>query len=372
MTRSTPLALRLAAGLAVLAGGLAPAIAAPDQPLSEVRVDVVAEKRPVQEVLRQLEREHGLNYVVSQQVLEQAGLVNVHLRDVPLEDALHAICAACGLKLQIRGRILILLPQVEERSVPAPVLRPEREEPQTRRPAVPARPDDFGAARPRARSRQQEFARAVGEVVKIDLKKQLLFLDADGLKLEFCAPSAEEAGDPAQAARMRATLGRLEVGHKVALEYRVVKGRYLIENLVGGTKVRDNQLALLRPKEGTGARPSPAEPEAEEAKPMPPRRPATGVTGPRNPNQAPEATGVIQDGVLAGKFLSYADEQAKVERGDGEVITVHLPTDPDLRAKILLVLEGLEAGAKVYFMYEGHEGKLVLKSTGITPVTPQK
>ena len=376
--RSTPRATQSALGLALSLGVLlgAPASAAPEQDLSAIRVDVLADKRPVEEVLRQLERDHGLNYVVSQQVLEQAGLVNVHLRDVPLEDALHAICAACGLKLQIRGRILILLPQSVEARQPAPVRRPEREEPPSRRPQIevePASPSEF-SARPRPRTRAAEFARAVGEVTRVDLDKQVLYLDADGLKLEFHAPSAEDTGDPAQAARMRGTLGRLEVGHKVALEYRVVKGRYLIENLVGGTKVRDNQLALLRQKEGTGSRsiPEGSEPDSKQPEPAPARRPPTGVSGPRNPNQAPEGAGAIPDGVLVGNFLSFEADQAKVERGDGEVVTVELPADSEQRAKIVKVLEGLEVGAKVYFIYEGREGKLVLKSTGITPVAPQK
>jgi hypothetical protein len=347
-------------------------LAAPRKSLSEITVDVEAEGRPVLEVLRKLERDHELNYVVADRVLERAGLVNVHLRQVSLEDALHAISAACGLRLQIRGRIVILLPEATRAAVPAPVRgrRPleRRPEPEARRePRRKARPDDF-AARPSEKRSNKNLARAVGEVLSVDVKKGHLQLDSDGLKVDFYAPTAAEAGDPSRAARMRSTLARLEVGHKVALEYRRLKSRLIIESLVGGTKVRDNALAMIRRKRGEGE-------EDDAKKERAPRRgkKRRGVTAKRNPLQAPESTGVVPDGVLTGTFVDYADEKARVKRGDGEVVSVYVPSDDaDLRAKIVTVLERLKPGARVFFMYEGVDGKMILKSTGITEVKPGK
>ena len=349
-------------------------LAAPDKALSEITVDVEAEGRPVLEVLRKLERDHDLNYVVSDRVLERAGLVNVHLRRVSLEDALHAISAGCGLRLQIRGRIVILLPESTRAAVPAPVRgrrplerRPEPDEAPTRPEARrPARPDDF-SSRP-APDRSKNLARAVGEVLSVDVKTGHLQLDSDGLKVDFFAPTAKEIGDPSRAARMRSTLSRLQVGHKVALEYRRLKDRLIIESLVGGTKVRDNALAMIRRKRDSN--------EEGEGKSEPaPRRgkKRRGVTAPRNPLQAPESTTAIPDGVLTGTFVGFADDQARVKRGDGEIVSAYVPSgDPDLRAKIVTVLERLKPGARVFFMYEGIKGKMVLKSTGITEVKPGK
>jgi hypothetical protein len=242
---SLPLAL---ASLLLLAGPAT--FAAPDKPLNEVIVDVEADGRPVAEVLRKLERDHGLNYVVAQRVMEGAGLVNVHLRQVSLEDALHAICMACGLKLQVRGRILILLPVRGTQPVPAPVRRKRAPEDSSRPKARPARADDFSTRPTRTGKRKESLARSVGEVLGVDVKTGRLQLDADGLKVDFYAPTAKEAGDPARAARMRSTLARLEVGHKVALEYQSVKGRLIIASLVGGTKVRDPGSSLARRKKG--------------------------------------------------------------------------------------------------------------------------
>jgi len=341
--------------------------AAPQKALSEITVDVEAEGRPVLEVLRKLERDHDLNYVVSDRVLERAGLVNVHLRQVSLEDALHAISAGCGLRLQIRGRIVILLPEATRAAVPAPVRgrRPVERRPEPEAPTRRARPKDF-SSRPSAPERNKNLARAVGEVLSVDVKTGHLQLDSDGLKVDFYAPTAKEIGDASRAARMRSTLARLQVGHKVALEYRRLKSRLIIESLVGGTKVRDNALAMIRRKGDPN--------EGEKSEPAPRRgKKRRGVTAPRNPLQAPESTTAIPDGVLTGTFVDFAGDQARVKRGDGEIVNAYVPSDdPDLRAKIVTVLERLKPGARVFFMYEGVEGKMVLKSTGITEVKSGK
>ena len=69
--------------------------ASPSQ-LSEIQVDVVEEAQPLRDVLERLGNEHDLNYVVNEQVLDEAGLVTVRLRGVPLDTALESICSACG------------------------------------------------------------------------------------------------------------------------------------------------------------------------------------------------------------------------------------------------------------------------------------
>ena len=51
-------------------------------PLSEIEVDLVEEAQPVRDVLRRLQAKHGLNYVVSEEVLRGAGSVTVHLKQV--------------------------------------------------------------------------------------------------------------------------------------------------------------------------------------------------------------------------------------------------------------------------------------------------
>src|SRR5687768_7667755 len=97
----------LALGIGVV-GVWAPALAAPG-PLADVKVDVIEDAQPVRDVLRRLEERHGLNYVVSEQVLARAGTVTVRLRGIPLDVALEAICSAAGLSCELRGPLVVIV-----------------------------------------------------------------------------------------------------------------------------------------------------------------------------------------------------------------------------------------------------------------------
>ena len=108
----------------------APALWASPNQLSEIQVDVVEEAQPLRDVLDRLGQTHDLNYVVNEELLDQAGLVTVRLRGVPLDVALESICSACGLSLEIRGTVLVVLPK-HQRQGP---LLPEVTEGLTRRP----------------------------------------------------------------------------------------------------------------------------------------------------------------------------------------------------------------------------------------------
>lgn len=367
--------------LPLAALGLALILAAPAlaqrAPLSETIVDVSADREPVRDVLRRLEGRHGLNYVVSEEVLANAGSVTVRLKQVPLEDALHAICAACGLSLEIRGRILVVLPRETRRLLPpvrkskkdssgSDYVRRKGEGPSTERPPVRVRRPS-----PRASNSKRELARAVGTVLEVDRKNRLLRIDADGLKRDFYFIPPEGAG-VAQTARLEGAMARLARGHRVALEYMREGGRSLVVSLVGGDEVRDRRLAVARKPPtagGRGVTNKDDETAAPEQAPRPKNK--SRIEGPSNPNTAPEGVN-IPDGVLAGRFVSYADEKVSVRRADGKVVSVALPKDADRRAKILAVVETLDEGVKVYFIYGEEDGKKVIKDTGITEVKPSK
>ncbi|HBP16736.1 MAG TPA: hypothetical protein DEA08_02945, partial [Planctomycetes bacterium] len=252
------LGLALIQAAALTLGGATPALAQ-RAPLSETMVDVSADREPVRDVLRRLEGRHGLNYVVSEEVLAGAGSVTVRLKQVPLEDALQAICAACGLSLEIRGRILVILPRETRRLLP-PVrksggssLVPKKgESPSSveapRRPAQPRRPLRA------ANSGKRELARAVGTVIEVDRKNRLLRVDVDGLKRDFYFIPPEGSG-VAQTARLEGAMARLAKGHRVALEYCREGRRSLVVSLVGGDEVRDKRLAVARkPARARGGR----------------------------------------------------------------------------------------------------------------------
>lgn len=346
-------------------------------PLSETMVDVSADREPVRDVLRRLEGQHGLNYVVSEEVLAGAGSVTVRLKQVALEDALQAICAACGLSLEVRGRILVILPRETRRLLP-PVrkdggssLVPKKGEApssaEAPRPAQPRRPLRA------ANSGKRELARAVGTVLEVDRKNRLLRVDVDGLKRDFYFMPPEGAG-VAQTARLEGAMARLAKGHRVALEYCREGTRSLVVSLVGGDEVRDRRLAVARkPARAKGSGGVTSEDDKTAAPEQAPATPKnrSRIEGPSNPNTAPEGVN-IPDGVLAGRFVSYSTDEVSVRRADGEVISVALPKDADRRAKVLAVVETLDEGVKVYFIYGEEDGKKVIKDTGITEVKSGK
>jgi hypothetical protein len=345
----------LATATLALAVFAAPAMAG--GPLSEIVVDVQEDAQPVRDVLRRLESKHGLNYVVSEEVLARAGTVTVRLKKVPLEDALHAITSACGLTLEIRGTILILLPKASLRPA-LPAVRegtfPKGRDTARRKFVPDARrtPAARGKADRAPRASSQDLARAVGTVLEVDRTNRRLLLNASGLKRDFYLPDSLP-GNHAHLARLESALGHLVKGHRVALEYRRGKHKSFIVNLVGGDQVRDNRLAVSRRKKGA---------KNDKGVKAPGR---SRIEGRPNPKTAPEGVD-MPESVLAGRFLSYKDGVAKVKRGDGEVVEVSLPKEAERAARVKAVLEVLEADSQVFFIYATEDGKLVVQDTGIT------
>ncbi len=351
---------RLLIGL-LFAGTAAPALAAPNQ-LREVVVDVQAEGEPVRDVLRRLEHEHGLNYVVSEAALAEAGAVTVRFKQVPLDFALEAICSAAGLSMEVRGPILVILPkpanarphlpEVDEgilppgaaskRFVPEPVpAEPRRATGST---GAPAR------SSPARGSGGEVDAMAVGDVLEVDLPNRRLQLRVGGVKRDFYLPPAEEVGPQNQTARLAQALATLEKGHRVALLYRNEEpGRAEITNLIGGGKVTEPEAALQARR-----------PAARRGGDRPPPAPASART-------APEAE-QLPEGVLAGRFAGREGEEVKVVRGDGEVVTCLLPSaeDAERRKKVIEVVDGLAKDARVFLTYEVKGGKLWIRDTGLT------
>lgn len=321
-----------------------PALATPD--LSEVRVDVNEDAQPVRDVLHRLETKHGLNYVVSEQVLAQAGTVTVHLKQVPLDDALQAICAACGLSLQIRGTILVMLPQA---ATPPPNL-PHAEEGllkkgARREPLPPVAPDPAPPARERPTRRPADDAgrMMVGTVSQVDVKNGRLQLDTGGVKRDLFLPQDSDM----QSARLQLALRRMKPGFRVALLYHQDGARAVVTDLIGGDEVREPVV----PGRGGPRRRSRElrlDPAPRAKQPQPKDRPA--------PGSAQGAT----DGVLVGRLVRREGNQVLIKRGDGTVVSCDLPEDEELRTKVESVLGPLKEGAKLYMTHEKKDGKIVL------------
>lgn len=322
----------------------------------QTRVTVQADQEGVRDVLRRLEREHGLNYVVSEEVLARAGTVTCSLRDVPLEDALQAICAAAGLSITFRGSIGVILPVTERaplpsvpegvlgerdtfvprRAAPAPARQPERQSaPPVREAAPPPRPANL-----------DDSAMAIGSVVEVDLPNHRLQLMVDGAKRDFYLPDVE-GGDPKlQAARLGQALTNLKAGYRVALLYRVEDGQSVLTDLIGGSQSsgREKRAGAKAPK--ITRRTAPAAPPTDRT--------------------APEST-LLPEGVLAGRFVSRDGDAVQVRKSDDSVVTCYVPPEgEDRRAKVLAVVEGLTPEARVYLTYERVDGRLVIKDSGIT------
>jgi hypothetical protein len=357
-------ALTLSALFAALA---TTAVAAPDTPLSGTLVDVVEDAAPVRDVLRRLEAKHGLNYVVTEETLTAAGTVTVHLRQVPLDDALEAICAACNLNLQIRGRILImlprekpLLPRVEEGLLPEgskrsrpldpPADPPPAKLPTPDRPPAPPRVDDASSM-------------TVGTVLEVDMKNGRLRIDADGLKRDLYLPNAEEAeGRELQAGKLRRALTRLRKGDRVALLYRRTGdgARPLLTDLIGGQAVR-NPVTIAEAQAARTGRRRPRRTPREQP-PRKARNPPAKKPQPAAPAKAKPPAPHVPEGVLAGRFVGREGDVVKIRRADGEVIECQLPAEGAEREKVVAVIDELPEGAKVFMTFQRtKDGKTVLK-----------
>lgn len=394
-----PLCVTLGLWTLGLWGAAIPALAAPNQ-LSEVIVTVEEDDQPLVDVLRRLERAHGLNYVVAQDVLRQAGTVTVHLKQVPLDVALDSICAACGLSLEIRGPVLIIVPRAgvpggASGAAPAPLPRVDEgvpspalvEQARERQRTQPQAPPQAGAPAAPERVDEPDLAQAVGTLLEIDRTERRLVLRVDGLKRDFYLPEREDPTLPGlQIARLDQALESLKPGTRIAILYRRDAIRPVVTDLVGGAfsgtaEARQQELArhrrarerreaeLARAQAGDTAPVATPQPVLEEPAPAPgtvkviPSGPAAGETAAPE-GAAPGAAG--EEGILAGKFLGLEGDQLTLQRAsDGLKVTCWLPpeSEGDRRKRVAQALGELEEGAKIYLTFELREGKRVVTNT---------
>ena len=368
------------------------ALAAPNQ-LSEVVVTVEEDAQPLVDVLRRLERRHGLNYVISQEALQTAGTVTVHLKDVPLDVALESICSACGLTLEIRGPVLVIVPKGAagaavvprlDTGVPPPALV-ERE--QARQRGV------------KSDAEEPDLSQADGKLLLVDRADRRLVLQVDGVKRDFYLPSQDDPQLPGmQVAALEQALGTLRPGTRIVILYRRDPTRPVVTSLVGGAytgtqeaRERERRARERRARQaeakgeaaavGTPATgPAPvletAEPAAHAAAEAPP--PAGEVkVAPANPaagrDAAPEmgarnGAPTVEEGIVGGKFVSLEGEVITLERAsDGKPVTCLLPRDDpakgDRRQRVQETLTGLAKGATLYLTYEELEGQRYVTNT---------
>jgi hypothetical protein len=336
-------------GAAALVVAAAPALAAPG-PLSQVNVDVIEDAQPVRDVLRRLEERHGLNYVVSEQVLARAGTVTVRLKQVPLDVALESICAAAGLSCELRGPVIVIIPRGEARSADrttqAPL--PEVREGVVREPGGGRDRDqtsDAGAPPP---AQQDEPLQAVGRLEEVDTENGRIQLRIDGTKVDFYLPEAGGADPAMQGTRLRSAVASLRPGSRVALLYRREEGRSVISDLIGGT----------RPPRAR--RPQPAGmPRDQVEGETPAATPAPAAEGAQNQLEVPE-------GALAGKFVAREGEAVRIKLGDGSVVELQLPPaqeGSDRRQRVQGAIDALRPDDQILVTYEEANGARVITNT---------
>jgi hypothetical protein len=334
----------------------APAAAAPN-PLSEIQVDVIEDAQPLRDVLQRLERKHSLNYVVNEKVLEQAGTVTVRLRNVPLDVALESICSACGLSLEIRGTVLVVLPKHERQG---PRL-PHVEEGLTRRRDEGPNDDSFvprergpaPAMRPRAEP-GEVLSRAVGTLEAIDREEGRLTLTVDGARRNFYLPNEDE-DTSGRAERLRGSIHTLKPGSRIALQYRRHPTRPVVTDLVGGAYAGTRRDAPVR-----------RDPRDRTARGGDGVTPAGGASIPDTPDED-EATGEVLEaqGILFGTFAGFEGEVVKIKRADGAVIDCYLPSEDDAerRDRVKTAVEDLDDGKRIGVTYEDRDGKVTIQDT---------
>ena len=345
-----------------------PAHASP-RDLAEVEVDVSEEGQPLRAVLERLEEAHGLNYVVSQRALDQAGPVTVRLRGVSLDVALEAICAACGLEVEFRGPVIVIVPR-EAGGSSTDRRETTRNEP--RRDGLLARePEPRTEPTPRTTPELPDLGvsnrQAVGDVVEVDLEEGRLRMRASGALRDFYAPA--EAAEFAQAERLRAALARLRLGDRVALLYRRIDGRSVITDLVGGTRLSERPAFDETPRERRGERAQPPQPTPEpETQPETQPDPAQPTTPEPTPEPTPVRRPAIleSEGVISGRFVERAGEEVVVRLDSGEEVVVYMPGREGNRERWDLLDEaigGLRADARVLFVCESVEGRVVITNS---------
>lgn len=358
--------LLLAAALLVAAP--TPARAAPG-PLSEVIVDVLEEGAPIRDVLRRLEERHGLNWLAADDALDRAGLVTVRLRRVPLDVALEAICAACGLSIEPRGSILIIRARPDGAPPPLPRVEEGLAPRDDGRPRLPAPDAPTGGDRI-----ELEDLQASGRLVELDLDAKRVQLSIEGTRVDFVVRAIP--GQQLQVTRLGSALHTLRKGSRVALLYRRDGDDNVITGIVGRTdphygrrpeRVTTPPPAGMPRGEGEAdvAAPSSLTPtplartdEAPEEE-APPLQPA-----PRPLTPKPRPQVLVPDGALAGTFVGRTGEVVQVRLATAQVVELRLPPEaaPDAdaaktamaerRAKVLAAIDQLRADDKIALTYE--------------------
>jgi len=364
--KKTSWLLLLAAAL--LAAAPTPARAAPG-PLSEVIVDVLEEGAPIRDVLRRLEERHGLNWLAADDALDRAGLVTVRLRKVPLDVALDAICAACGLAIEPRGSILIIRSRPDGAPPPLPRVQEGLAPRDDGRPRLPAPDAPVGGDRI-----ELEDLQASGRLVELDLEGKRVQLSIEGTRVDFVVRAIP--GQQLQVTRLGSALHTLRKGSRVALLYRRDGDDNVITGIVGRTdphygrrpeRVTTPPPAGMPRGEGDVAAPSSLTPTplartGEEAGEPEEELPLQPAPRPLTPKPRPQV--LVPDGALAGTFVARAGEVVQVRLATAQVVELRLPPEvaadadaattamAERRAKVLAAIDLLRAEDKIALTYE--------------------
>ncbi|MCA8924076.1 MAG: STN domain-containing protein [Planctomycetes bacterium] len=316
--------------------------------LSEVVVDVEEQGQKLIDVLRKLQQEHGLNYAVSHATLEEAGLVSVSLKQVPLDVALESILSACDLNLEIRGTVLVILPRgvkPAERLPSVPTGLPKEAPPTRSYPdAPPTSPDD------------PPLSEAIGVTQEIDLEDKRLRIRVDGVARDFFLP----AGNALLTERLKGSIMRLKPGEPIHVLYEPDGTRPVIRALIGGAYAGEEtrRQAQQRPTR-------PVKPRKDEnvvGSPSAETRAATPRSTGRNRTTAPEGGAETIEAPIVGTFVGVGGGVVKIKRADGEVFSCLMPADDaDAREKCEAAFRDLEPGVRVILVCHELEGRRVIR-----------
>ncbi|MEZ6185140.1 MAG: STN domain-containing protein [Planctomycetota bacterium] len=325
--------MRVSAAALLTALALTP-VWAQAQQLSEVVVDVDEQEQKLIDVLRRLQQDHGLNYAVAHSTLEDAGLVSVSLKQVPLDVALESILAACNLNLEIRGTVLVILPRGVEPEHRLPVVShglPQERPPTENYPDAPADTADS----------ERALSEAIGTTLEVDGEDGRLRIRVDGVSRDFFLPK----GDALLSQRLKGSILRLKPGEPIHLLYEADGKRPVIRALIGGAYAGEEtrRQAQARPER-------PTKPRADSnvvGSPSAETRAATPRSTATKRTTAPEGDAELIEAPVVGKLVSVGDGAVKIKRADGEVLTCLMPSAPEEREKCEAAFEGVKPGSQV-------------------------
>jgi hypothetical protein len=221
-------------------------------------VTIEAENKPLLDILKELGKTHGLNYVVSQKASEVAGAVHCRLKQIALDRAIQMLCAACNLEAEVQGHFVIIrVPVGGQRArfnFPTGSRKRSPGEVKTgvagilKKAGAPVKSADAGREPVKKvveKAAPAEVSISVGRVLSIT-KQTVIIENEEGQKATFHLPKPGPVSS-GLIFKLKKAIETLRTGHRVVLTYTTSKsGIHVIQGVIGGGDPRKAQVNIKK------------------------------------------------------------------------------------------------------------------------------